>query len=138
MKRYNEGGLEEALDNPYEKKRKPLPSETVKEDTVAKERNEKIGKVLTGETQRGAISDFVSSTAKRLKENIMGTDQQNDAAKARMAKEDAKSPDTMQAKVNRFINKEEPVKKRAGGSVSSASKRADGCAVKGKTKGRMV
>ena len=29
------------------------------------------------------------------------------------------------------------VKKRAGGSVS-ASKRADGCAVKGKTRGRMV
>jgi hypothetical protein len=31
------------------------------------------------------------------------------------------------------------VKKMAkGGSVSSASKRADGCAVKGKTKGRFV
>jgi hypothetical protein len=31
------------------------------------------------------------------------------------------------------------VKKMAkGGSVSSASKRADGCAIKGKTKGRMV
>jgi len=29
-------------------------------------------------------------------------------------------------------------KLRAGGKVSSASKRADGCAVKGKTKGRMV
>jgi hypothetical protein len=27
---------------------------------------------------------------------------------------------------------------RTGGSVSSASKRADGCAVRGKTKGRMV
>jgi hypothetical protein len=27
---------------------------------------------------------------------------------------------------------------KAGGSVSSASKRADGCAIKGKTKGRMV
>jgi hypothetical protein len=27
---------------------------------------------------------------------------------------------------------------KAGGKVSSASKRADGCAVKGKTKGRMV
>jgi hypothetical protein len=27
---------------------------------------------------------------------------------------------------------------KAGGSVSSASKRADGCAVKGKTKGKMV
>jgi hypothetical protein len=32
----------------------------------------------------------------------------------------------------------EPKKMRAGGSVSSASKRADGCAIKGKTRGRMV
>ena len=33
----------------------------------------------------------------------------------------------------------EPVKKAKGGMVrSSASKRADGCAVKGKTRGRMV
>jgi hypothetical protein len=35
-------------------------------------------------------------------------------------------------------SKEELVKKRSGGKVSSASKRADGCAQKGKTKGRMV
>jgi hypothetical protein len=35
--------------------------------------------------------------------------------------------------------KEEPVKKAKGGMVkSSASKRADGIAVKGKTRGRMV
>ena len=33
----------------------------------------------------------------------------------------------------------EPKKKMAsGGKVSSASKRADGCAIRGKTKGRMV
>jgi len=31
-----------------------------------------------------------------------------------------------------------PVAKAKGGKVSSASKRADGCAVKGKTRGRMV
>lgn len=31
-----------------------------------------------------------------------------------------------------------PVKKAAGGSVSSASKRADGCAQRGKTKGKML
>ena len=31
-----------------------------------------------------------------------------------------------------------PVKKAKGGMIGSASKRADGCAVKGKTKGRMV
>jgi hypothetical protein len=32
----------------------------------------------------------------------------------------------------------EPVKKAKGGMIGSASKRADGCAIKGKTKGRMV
>jgi hypothetical protein len=32
----------------------------------------------------------------------------------------------------------EPVKKAKGGMVGSASKRADGCAIKGKTKGRIV
>ena len=31
-----------------------------------------------------------------------------------------------------------PEKKRAGGVVGSASKRADGCAQRGKTKGRIV
>jgi hypothetical protein len=35
-------------------------------------------------------------------------------------------------------SKEELVKKRAGGKVKSASARADGCATKGKTRGRMV
>ena len=34
--------------------------------------------------------------------------------------------------------KPEPVKKAKGGKISSASKRADGCAIKGKTKGRIV
>ena len=33
---------------------------------------------------------------------------------------------------------EKPVEKKAGGMVSSASKRADGIAMKGKTKGRFV
>jgi hypothetical protein len=34
--------------------------------------------------------------------------------------------------------KSEPEKKRSGGVVGSASKRADGIAAKGKTKGRIV
>ena len=34
--------------------------------------------------------------------------------------------------------KPEPEKKRSGGVVGSASKRADGCAQRGKTKGRIV
>ena len=34
--------------------------------------------------------------------------------------------------------KSEPEKKRSGGVVGSASKRADGCAQRGKTRGKMV
>jgi hypothetical protein len=34
--------------------------------------------------------------------------------------------------------KEELIKKRAGGKVKSASARADGCAQRGKTRGKMV
>lgn len=77
-----------------------------------------------------------------LKDKVLGTDAQNDAAKERMAKEDAKNPDTVQAKVNRAVEAvkptKEPVKKAKGGKVSSASSRADGCATKGKTRGKIV
>lgn len=80
--------------------------------------------------------------AKKLFDNVMGTEEQREKAKKEMAEQDAKNPDTTQAKVNRMIEKikptKEPVKKAKGGMVGSASKRADGCAVKGKTKGRMV
>jgi hypothetical protein len=42
------------------------------------------------------------------------------------------------AKVNQVKGLLQGKAMKKGGSVSSASKRADGCAVKGKTKGRMV
>jgi hypothetical protein len=76
-----------------------------------------------------------------LKDKVMGTEEQNEKAKKEMAEQDAKNPDTTQAKVNRMIDKikpSAPVKKAKGGMIGSASKRADGCATKGKTKGRMV
>jgi len=38
----------------------------------------------------------------------------------------------------KMAEEKEPVKKAKGGMVSSASKRADGIAIKGKTKGRFV
>lgn len=47
----------------------------------------------------------------------------------------------MRAKIRTMSGKKKggSIKKMAkGGSISSASKRADGCATKGKTKGRMV
>jgi len=64
-----------------------------------------------------------------LKDKIIGTEEQNKAASERMKKEDAKSPDTAQAKVNKVVGY------KKGGTASS---RADGCAIRGKTKGRMV
>jgi hypothetical protein len=76
-----------------------------------------------------------------LKDKVMGTPEQNEKAKKEMAEQDAKNPDTTQAKVNRIVEKikpSEPVKKAKGGMVGSASKRADGCAIKGKTRGKMV
>jgi hypothetical protein len=80
----------------------------------------------------------------RLKDNVMGTEEQNAKAKKEMAEQDAKNPDTTQAKVNRMLKPEEKKKGgkissyKSGGMVSSASKRADGCAVKGKTRGKIV
>ena len=52
------------------------------------------------------------------------------------AKEEDKKEDKKEEKKEE--PKSEPEKKRSGGVVGSASKRADGIAVRGKTKGRMV
>jgi len=54
-------------------------------------------------------------------------------------KAEPKKTSSFASKTSSFAGKTSPFKKMAsGGSVSSASKRADGCAIKGKTKGRMV
>ena len=79
--------------------------------------------------------------AKKLYENVMGTKEQNEKAKKEMAEQDAKNPDTTQAKVNRMIDKVKPVEKKAGGSVGyKAGGKVRGCGIaqKGLTKGRMV
>lgn len=76
--------------------------------------------------------------AKKLYENVMGTKEQNEKAKKDMAEQDAKNPDTAQAKVNSMIDKikpAEPVKKAKGGSIKA---RGCGIAQKGLTKGRIV
>jgi hypothetical protein len=69
---------------------------------------------------------------RRIKDKVMGTKEQNEESTERMRKMDEKNPDSSQAKVNKALGM------KKGGSVSSASKRADGCCVKGKTRGKMV
>lgn len=72
---------------------------------------------------------------KRLYENVMGTPEQN-----KKATEDMKD-NPMEKKFQKMIGNDkdkeetvEPVKKKKGGSVSMASRRGDGIAVRGKTK----
>jgi hypothetical protein len=74
---------------------------------------------------------------KTLKEKILGTEAQN-----KKAAENLKD-NPMEKKFQKMMGNEpketKPVEKAKGGMIkSSASKRADGCAVKGKTRGKMV
>jgi hypothetical protein len=53
--------------------------------------------------------------------------------------EPKKKTSSFEGRTSPFAGKTSVFKKMAsGGSVSSASKRADGCAIKGKTRGKMV
>ncbi len=72
----------------------------------------------------------------RIKENVMGTEEENRKGQADLDKQATEG-----SKMAKFLggkDTKEPVKKAKGGKVSSASSRADGCATKGKTKGRFV
>jgi hypothetical protein len=60
----------------------------------------------------------------------------NDVPLKKLTPTDSKMKTGVEGFDNIPINKMKSMKK--GGSVSSASKRADGCCVKGKTKGRML
>jgi hypothetical protein len=72
------------------------------------------------------------SIGRRMYENVMGTPEQNAEAEKRMTEQDKKNPDTAQAKLNKVVKT--VTGKKKGGYV----KAADGCAQRGKTKGRMV
>lgn len=131
-RKYESGGLAEA-DNEYKApKKKPLPSETIKEDKRAKAVNESVKDVIGG-SATGPVG-MLGSLAKRLKDNVMGTEAQNAAADAREKARARANPTGNEAKFRDFIGAEY----KKGGKVSSASKRGDGCAQRGKTKGRMV
>lgn len=99
-------------------------------DRVAKEENE---------ADKAAFDRYtiepLKKAAKSVYEKVVGTPEQNkEAAEKRRAK-NAANPDSFNAKLDKAVGMGGYAK---GGKVSSASKRADGIAMKGKTKGRMV
>ena len=99
-------------------------------DRIAKEENE---------ADKAAFDRYTINPLKRglraAKDYLMGTEDQNKAAAERMKARDEMNPTSPLAKMNKAIGYGGYKK---GGKVSSASKRADGIATKGKTKGRIV
>ena len=83
-----------------------------------------------------AEKNLLSRGVSKVKKAILGSDVDNELAKERMRKMDEKNPDSSQAKVNKALGMKSggKVKMASGGS---ASKRADGIAQKGKTRGKM-
>jgi hypothetical protein len=75
------------------------------------------------------ISDAMEGQLTKAERNV----KRDEDVKRLKEKYDSKGPS---GSGKESLSKERSYKK--GGSVSSASKRADGCCVKGKTKGRMV
>jgi hypothetical protein len=72
-----------------------------------------------------------------LKDAIMGTKEQNAMAAARMKARDEANPDSPLTKMNRTLGYKKGGKASCGMKKGGAV-RGCGCAVKGKTKGRMV
>jgi hypothetical protein len=83
--------------------------------------------VVTGEGMFGKLADkgMLGLGARMIASNA----QEKDEEKKRRAAESGMVPDQGGAA---------PIPMKKGGKVSSASKRADGCCTKGKTRGKMV
>ena len=98
-------------------------------DRIAREENE---------ADKAAFDRYTINPLKRglraAKDYLMGTEDQNKAAAERMKARDEMNPNSSLAKMNKAIGYGGYKK---GGAVS-ASKRADGCAIRGKTRGKMV
>lgn len=89
----------------------------------------------------------IKRALKAAKESLTGSEEQNKAAAERMKARDEKNPDSVLTKMNRALgygsaegkkSGGKVCRKKAGGKISSASKRGDGIAQRGKTKGRFV
>ena len=111
MKRYNEGDV-------VELESKMGPNENIGDDVRAR---------------------AMAAMAAREAGAEMPEAEEKPKAKPKAKAEPKKKTSSFAGRTSPFAGKTSSFKKMAsGGSVSSASKRADGCAIKGKTKGRMV
>jgi hypothetical protein len=122
-------------------KKDELPQAMV--DRMAREENEETRELIMAPARAGVRAG--KAVAEKVKKDLTGGAftgaRLNMPSNTRLGK--------LSATDTRLLNKTDAMKKnpyetgedmgmKKGGKVSSASKRADGCAVKGKTRGRMV
>jgi len=116
-----------------------LNAQSASEDEFEKIRREhKARDAASPEGKQKEAEKQLEETAKKVREGKIPAPSENDMgplpAKKKGGKITAANYDKEYGKIYR-----KAVKKMAsGGSVGSASKRADGCATKGKTKGRII
>lgn len=82
------------------------------------------------EETRNLILNPLKRGAKYMKEKILGTEEQNRQGQEMLDKQAKEGSGIAKALGGKGM--------KSGGKVSSASKRADGCCVKGKTKGKYL
>ena len=85
-----------------------------------------------------AADDMVVSPAARKAMEEQEAQRKLDAEQERRQKGMEDESKGKFRELRKTLGVKSPVKKAKGGKVGSASKRADGCATKGKTKGRFV
>lgn len=130
-----EDKAKKSLDEVEVKSKRPDFSEIYARDTVT----DKAGMGQRGSSIRGGkrnmtvdqkIGESVRASSKSMKNT--------DSVYERLAAGAGSRKQESERKAKRVNEARESMSYRKGGSVGSASKRADGCAVRGKTKGRMV
>ena len=142
MKRFEKGGLADYEREPDEQDRKQQEG-AMAEYTDRKEKEAIYAKPLEKASFKEAFAEARANGDKTFE--YMGKKYTTELASEK-PKAAAKTKETFSAskeigakpakKAPDFMRKSMGMK--SGGSVSSASKRADGCAIKGKTRGRMV
>jgi hypothetical protein len=144
-KRYNDGGLPDYEREPDAQDRK-MQETAVAEYNDRKEKEAVMAKPLAKASFKEAFAEARENGDKTFE--YMGKKYSTELAKPKaqsfsdkakksgFASAETKGGAALMTRKDRM--KDKPVGMKSGGSVSSASKRADGCAIKGKTRGRMV
>jgi hypothetical protein len=138
VKKYAEGGelpqamVDRMAKEENEEMRKMMMAPVKAAGAAAKAVGNKVKEDLTGGAATGVRLNMGrlpgEAAAKKLgMEKSTDTEKRNAAAYLRKGYKDDEAKDMAKSKAY-----------KSGGSVSSASKRADGCAMRGKTRGKMV